>query len=304
MKEQFVDAIKNIVPEECFVTLEPMCNHTTFKIGGDADIFIRPYEEIQVAQLVKLCLDNEVPYFILGNGSNLLVGDGGFRGVVIQLFNNFNQIEVCDNVIKAQAGALLSRVANMAKENSLAGMEFAAGIPGTIGGACNMNAGAYGGEMKDIVETATILTKTGEIVTVTNEQIEFEYRNSKIAKQGDIVLEVTLKLQYGEIDSIIENMTKYADARKEKQPLEYPSAGSTFKRPTGYYAGKLIMDSGLRGFSYGGAKVSDKHCGFIINYNHATAKDVATLIEQVKEKVKDKFGVELETEVKKIGEFY
>jgi len=244
-----------------------------------------------------------MPYYILGNGSNLLVSDKGYEGVVIQIFKNMNQITLEGDTITAQAGAILSAVANKALDSELTGFEFAAGIPGTLGGACVMNAGAYGGEMKDVLVNVVVLTQDGEFLTIPKEELELGYRTSVIAKKNYIVLEATIKLTKGDKNAIKERMDELKVQRTTKQPLEYPSAGSTFKRPVGHFAGKLIQDAGLRGFQVGGAQVSEKHCGFVINKDQATAADVAELMRQVSAIVKDQFGVELEAEVKRLGEF-
>ncbi len=295
-KSKFENAFSDVLFDE------PMKKHTTFKIGGNADVFISPKNVDEVKKSVSLCKEFDIPYYIIGNGSNLLVGDKGFRGVIIQIFKNMNNIEVSGNTIIAESGAFLTSVSKKALENSLTGLEFAAGIPGTIGGGVCMNAGAYGGEMKDVVKKVTLL-KDSEVVEFSNEDACFEYRNSKILKENMIVLSTELTLEKGNFDEIKEKMNGFNKSRVEKQPLEFPSAGSTFKRPVGYFAGKLIMDSGLRGYSVGGASVSEKHCGFVINKGGATAKDVITLIENVKNIVNDKFGVILEPEIRIIGEF-
>lgn len=281
---------------------EPMKKHTTFRIGGNADVFVVPKNAQEVKEAVELCKNCDIPYYIIGNGSNLLVGDGGFRGAVIQLFKNFGNIEVFDNVIKADGGAFLAGVSKKALEFGLSGLEFAAGIPGTVGGGVCMNAGAYGGELKDVVSKVTVL-HNGEIFDISGEDACFEYRNSKILKEKMIVIGAEMILQKGNFDEIKEKMSEFNKMRSEKQPLEFPSAGSTFKRPEGYFAGKLIMDSGLRGYSVGDAAVSEKHCGFVINKGNASAKDVLTLINDVRDIVKDKFDVVLEPEVRIIGEF-
>lgn len=295
-KSKFENAFSNVLFDE------PMKKHTTFKIGGNADVFISPKNVDEVKKSVSICKEFDIPYYIIGNGSNLLVGDKGFRGVIIQIFKNMNNIEVSGNTIIAESGAFLTSVSKKALDNSLTGLEFAAGIPGTIGGGVCMNAGAYGGEMKDVVKKVTLL-KDSEVVEFSNEDACFEYRNSKILKENMIVLSTELTLEKGNFDEIKEKMNGFNKSRVEKQPLEFPSAGSTFKRPVGYFAGKLIMDSGLRGYSVGGASVSEKHCGFVINKGGATAKDVITLIENVKNIVNDKFGVILEPEIRIIGEF-
>lgn len=282
---------------------EPMSRHTTFRVGGPADFFVMPTEEEEVREVVNLLRKEKVPFYVVGNGSNLLVGDGGYRGVIIQIYKNMNQIRVEEDVVYAQAGALLSKTAAQALEHSLTGMEFASGIPGTLGGAVMMNAGAYGGEMKHILYNALALTKEGEFRVVPADQMELGYRSSVFAKNGDVVLSAQLKLKPGNPDEIRAYMEELKEKRVTKQPLEYPSAGSTFKRPEGYFAGKLIEDSGLRGFRVGGAQVSEKHCGFVINRENATAADIISLMEQVADRVEEKFGVRLEPEVRRIGEF-
>ena len=242
------------------------------------------------------------PYYILGNGSNLLVSDKGYRGTIVCL-SRMNGIEEKDGAILAQAGALMSKIAAKALENSMAGFEFASGIPGSVGGAVVMNAGAYGGEMKDVIEEVTVLNEENEIVTMRNEEFEFGYRTSVIMKRGYTVLSVKIRLEKGEKEKIKALMDELKERRTSKQPLEYPSAGSTFKRPEGYFAGKLIQDSGLSGFRVGGARISEKHSGFVINGGDATAEDVNSLMQQVSDKVYEKFGVRLEPEVKRLGEF-
>lgn len=282
---------------------EPMSKHTTFRIGGPADFYLCPHSTKEVQQTVQICKEENLPYFILGNGSNLLVSDKGYRGVIIQLWKNFSDISVKDCCITAKAGALLSKVAAEALEEGLTGMEFASGIPGTIGGAVFMNAGAYGGEMKDIIKEVKVLDDQGEVRVLSNEEMKLGYRTSIVKEKGYTVLSAVLQLKKGEVSVIRETMEDLKNRRTSKQPLDMPSAGSTFKRPEGYFAGKLIMDSGLRGFSVGGAQVSEKHCGFVVNKGGATAEDVTALIREVQRRVKEKFGVELETEVRFLGEF-
>ena len=282
---------------------EPLRNHTTFKVGGEADAFLSVKTQEELIKAVQLCRQKNVPYFILGNGSNLLVSDKGFRGLIISIGREMAQITLDGNRITAQAGALLSTVAQTAAKNSLTGMEFASGIPGSIGGAMVMNAGAYDGEMKMIVETVTVLTEEGEIRTLSNEEMEFGYRASRLKKEKEIVLSVTVLLAEGDKAAILEKMNDFAARRREKQPLEYSSAGSTFKRPEGMFAGKLIMDAGLRGYTVGGAQVSEKHCGFVINKDKATADEIYTLIHNVQAKVKEVSGVTLEPEVIFVGDF-
>ena len=282
---------------------EPMGKHTTFRIGGPADLFVAPENTDEIKKLIAICKEEEVPYFILGNGSNLLVSDKGYRGVIIQLYRSFGQITLKENEIHAQAGAPLSGIAAMAREASLTGFEFAGGIPGTLGGAVVMNAGAYGGEMKDVLKEVTVLTPEGEVVTLQARELQMGYRTSIIKESGYIVLEAVISLKKGDQDEIKSRMQELAGMRSSKQPLSYPSAGSTFKRPEGYFAGKLIMDSGLQGYQVVGAQVSEKHCGFVINTGNATAKDVTTLMADVQRIVMEKFGVKLEPEVKFLGEF-
>lgn len=280
-----------------------MKNHVTFRVGGPADFFVTPKNYEELSWVLKCCAKYEMPCYIMGNGSNLLVSDQGYRGVVIQLFRQLNDIQCEGNVIRAQAGALLSAVANRALEEKLTGFEFAAGIPGTLGGACVMNAGAYGGEMKDVLKSVAVLTREGERITLQKNELELGYRTSIIAKKNYIVLEAEIELEVGDAEEIKAVMDDLKERRTTKQPLEYPSAGSTFKRPEGYFAGKLIQESGLQGFQVGGAQVSEKHCGFVINKDQATAADIAELIRQVQDRVEEKFGVRLETEVKRLGEF-
>lgn len=291
------------VPEEDILFNEPMCRHTTFRVGGDAECFVRIGNREQLRNIIPYFQQVEVPFFILGNGSNLLVGDKGYQGVVIQIGNRMNQIIVDGERITAQAGALLSQVAKAALEKELTGFEFASGIPGTIGGGVVMNAGAYGGEMKQVVERVTVMDRQGEILELSGDEMEFGYRTSVIKNRPFIVLEICLELQQGKGEEIRAKMNELARKRKEKQPLEFASAGSTFKRPEGYFAGKLIMDAGLRGYSIGGACVSEKHCGFVINTGRATAADVAEVISEVKDRVKERFGVTLEPEVVFLGDF-
>ena len=303
MDSNFVKKLTEIVGEAQVCVNEPMKQHTTFRIGGRADYFVSPTETEQIRKIIELCRQENMPWYVIGNGSNLLVSDHGFRGVIIRLFKNYAGLRIEGEQIFVQAGALLSRTANAALQEGLTGFEFAAGIPGTIGGALVMNAGAYGGEMKDVTESVTVLTLEGEILTLKREELEMGYRTSLIARKGYLVLEAVLRLTRGNQEQIKEKMADLRQRRISKQPLEYPSAGSTFKRPQGYFAGKLIMDAGLRGFQIGGAQVSEKHCGFVINTGNATAEDVLELIRQVSAKVKAREGVALEPEVKLLGEF-
>lgn len=280
---------------------EPMKNHTTFRIGGPADCLVTPETIEELEQVLAIVNASKTPFFILGNGSNLLVGDNGIEGVVIKIFQNLNQFTIEGNQIKAQAGVLLSKLGVAAKEASLTGFEFAAGIPGTLGGAVVMNAGAYGGEMKDIIKNVQVMDYNGNIKELSCEEMDFSYRHSVIGEKPYIVIGATIELQKGNQTDIVAKMEELALARRTKQPLEFPSAGSTFKRPEGYFAGKLIQDANLRGYCVGDAQVSEKHCGFVINKGSATAKDVLQLIEDVQEKVQKEFGVQLEPEVRLTG---
>ena len=304
MEGDILSSISEIIDEKRILRNEPMKKHTTFRIGGPADVLVKPATITEIEQVLQCCEEQAVPYYVVGNGSNLLVGDEGIRGVVLQLGNDFSEVEVCeDDTIWVQAGCMLSKVANLAAAHALTGMEFAAGIPGTIGGAVMMNAGAYGGEMKDIIECVTLLTPDREVLILPQDQMEFGYRESIVSKENYIVLEAKLRLQKGEPEAIEAKMKEYSEARRSKQPLEYPSAGSTFKRPEGYYAGKLIMDAGLAGYRVGDAQVSEKHCGFVINCGQATARDVTAVMNDVIHRVAEAYQVELEPEVRKIGEF-
>lgn len=301
MNQEIKQKFCSLLGEEKVLTDELMSSHTTFRIGGPADYFLLPACSREVQGILSICREEGLPYFILGNGSNLLVNDAGYRGVIIQLYRNFNEIKVEGTEIRASAGALLSGIAAAAKNASLTGFEFAGGIPGTIGGAVMMNAGAYGGEMKHVIKEVTVLTKEGEILVLPMEELAFGYRTSVVKTAGYVVLEAVIHLEKGDMQAIVERMKELTEQRTSKQPLEYPSAGSTFKRPEGYFAGKLIMDTGLRGYRVGGAQVSEKHCGFVINAGGATAADVVQLMSDVNEKVKAKFGVSLEPEVRFLG---
>lgn len=301
MNQEIKQKFCSLLGEEKVLTDELMSSHTTFRIGGPADYFLLPACSREVQGILSICREEGLPYFILGNGSNLLVNDAGYRGVIIHLYRNFNEIKVEGTDIRASAGALLSGIAAAAKNASLTGFEFAGGIPGTIGGAVMMNAGAYGGEMKHVIKEVTVLTKEGEILVLPVEELAFGYRTSVVKTAGYVVLEAVIHLEKGDMQAIAERMKELTEQRTSKQPLEYPSAGSTFKRPEGYFAGKLIMDTGLRGYRVGGAQVSEKHCGFVINAGGATAADVVQLMSDVNEKVKAKFGVSLEPEVRFLG---
>lgn len=298
----FYDEITTALPELQVLKDEPMSRHTTFRIGGPADYFVCPDRE-QIAEVLAVAKKCGMAITVIGNGSNLLVGDKGIRGLVVEIGSAMNQITVDKEHITAGAGALLSQVAAKAVAAELGGMEFAAGIPGSVGGAVTMNAGAYGGEMKDILRTVTVLTPEGELKTLDVSEMDLSYRHSCVPEQQYIVLEAEIELGYKPEEEIRAQMEELRNKRIEKQPLEYPSAGSTFKRPEGYFAGKLIMDAGLRGYRVGDAQVSEKHCGFVINRKNASAQEVRQLMQDVQDKVKAQFGVMLEPEVKMLGEF-
>ena len=282
---------------------QPMKEYTTFRVGGEAECLIMIQQEEELAKLIPYLNRIEQDYFILGNGSNLLVGDKGYRGIVLKFDGEMEQITVNGTHVTAKAGALLSKVAVTARDNGLTGLEFAAGIPGSIGGGIVMNAGAYDGEMKQVVESVRVMDCDGQINVLDNDTMEFGYRTSIIKNRPFIVLEVVLRLAEGDREQIGARMEELMQLRRSKQPLEYPSAGSTFKRPEGYYAGKLIMDAGLRGYRIGGAQVADKHCGFIINTGKATAADIREVIEEVQQRVRERFHVSLEPEVVFLGDF-
>ena len=302
MNQNFYDKLNNVIAKDSILIDEPMSRHTTFRVGGPADFFVTPKAKEEVRDVISICKEAGMPYYIIGNGSNLLVSDAGYRGVIVQIYKEMNEVKVEGDLVKAQAGALLSGIAAKALGAELSGFEFASGIPGTIGGACVMNAGAYGGEMKDVLESVTALTGEGKIIELGRNELELGYRTSVIAKKGYIVLGAVLKLERGDGEKIKTYMDELKEKRVTKQPLEYPSAGSTFKRPEGYFAGKLIEDAGLRGFQVGGAQVSEKHCGFVINRDHATAADIMELMRQVQIRVKENSGVDLEPEVKRLGD--
>lgn len=307
MYQELKNKLSAILSEGQLKVDEPMKTHTTFRIGGPARFYVLPQTEEQLAEIVKVCNRCEVPFFILGNGSNLLVGDQGFDGVVIEIKERFAfcQMEEKESLVsvKAGAGIMLSKLAREVANQSLEGFEFAAGIPGTLGGAVAMNAGAYGGEIKDHIVSAKVMTRDGDVMELSKEELELGYRRSIITKKEYIVLEATFEFSHGNKDDIMAMIRDFNGRRREKQPLEYPSAGSTFKRPEGHFAGKLIQDAGLQGFRVGDVMVSEKHCGFVVNVGAGTAAQVKELIEKVSEKVEAEFGVKLEPEVRFIGKF-
>ena len=302
MKHEFYNQLKEIISEDEILLDEPMKKHTTFRIGGNADMFVSP-KLSQLPQIMTLAKTYEIPVTIIGNGSNLLVGDKGIRGLVVCLSKPAEEITVVGTQMTIGAGTLLSKAATEAVTRGLSGLEFASGIPGTLGGAMVMNAGAYGKEMKDITIRAKVLTQESEILELDASELDLSYRHSCIPQKGYIVLSATVSLIPKAESEIRAEMDDYKNRRIEKQPLEYPSAGSTFKRPKGYFAGKLIQDANLKGYTVGGAQVSEKHSGFVINIGDATAQDVLKLIKDVQNKVEEQFQVTLEPEVKMIGEF-
>ena len=281
---------------------EPMKNHTSFKIGGPADVMVIPSKEEEIIECIKFCRENDLDFLVMGNGTNLLIKDGGIRGVVIKINDGLNKVHFEDNVIYCESGVLLSVVSKLALKNSLTGLEFASGIPGTIGGAVTMNAGAYGGEMKDVITKVRVLDKNNNIIEYKNEEMNFRYRGGKVGDEGLVVLGVEMKLNKGDYSTIEEIMRDLTFKRNSKQPLELPSGGSTFKRPVGNFAGKLIEDSGLRGLRRGDAQISEKHCGFVVNLGNASCKDVLELISVATKVVNDKFQVKLEPEIRILGE--
>ena len=283
--------------------MEPMSSHTTFRIGGPAAAYVCPSGETELKTVLSFCRREKLPFFILGNGSNLLVSDAGYEGVVISTTEGLTRLEAEGERIFASSGQLLSRTAKRALKEGLTGLEFAAGIPGTIGGALVMNAGAYGSEIKDVLEYARVMTPEGEILTLGPKELKMDYRTSCIPAMGYTVLYACFRLKKGNRDEIEAYMNELSLKRREKQPLQYPSAGSTFKRPKGHFAARLIEDAGLKGFTVGGAQVSQKHSGFVINRGDATAADVMELCRQIRERVKTQFDVELEMEVKTLGKF-
>ena len=301
MMREFEKIVSGALPKLKLMTDEPMRDHTTFRVGGPADVFVCPDSE-ELPVVLRLAKEHQIPVTVIGNGSNLLVSDLGIRGLVIEIGNQMDEIAVEGPRIRAGAGALLSKVAQIAAGASLGGMEFAAGIPGSIGGAVVMNAGAYGGEIKDIIVSATVLDADGNVQTLTKEELDLSYRHSCIMDKNYYVMEAEFELCSKPEEEIRSVMAELRQKRLEKQPLEFPSAGSTFKRPEGYFAGKLIQDAGLRGYQVGDAQVSEKHCGFVINRGNASAADILQLIREVQQKVKETFGVTLETEVRILGE--
>lgn len=309
-KENFYRNLIEKIDKDQVLKDEPLANHTSFKVGGPAFYVVLPKSVDEVVYTINTCKINNMPFYIIGKGSNLLVGDKGYNGTIIKLSDEFGDVmakpfskEQDTHIVCAQAGISLEKLANIIAKKGLVGFEFAAGIPGTLGGGVTMNAGAYGGEIKDCIHSVTALDKGCNLISLSKDELELGYRTSIIQKEGYIVLEAEFVFESGKTEEILEKITELNNRRTQKQPLEYPSAGSTFKRPEGYFAGKLIMDCGLQGFTIGGAQISTKHCGFIINTGDATAKDILDLIQYIKDVVQDKYGVVLEQEVKTLGNF-
>lgn len=313
MSEVFYKQLQKIVREDQVLFQEPLKKHTTFQIGGPASCLILPETKEQLIAVINTCKDSQQSFYVIGNGSNLLVSDQGFSGTIIKFGSNYSQIKIEaiktetgmteQYKVRAQAGVKLSKLAKEVADAELAGFEFAAGIPGTLGGAVTMNAGAYDGEIKQVILEATVIDSSGNLLVLNKEELELGYRESIIQKKQYIVVDALLQLSVGNKEDIFNKMIDLNHRRKEKQPIEYPSAGSTFKRPQGYYAGKLIMDAGLAGYQVGGAMISTKHCGFVINIDSATAKDVKQLIDHVIHVVYDKYQIQLEPEVRLLGDF-
>ena len=292
---------RSIVGEEDVLTDEPLSEHTTFEIGGPADLYVMPEDIDELRDVIDLCREKDLPFFVLGRGSDLLVSDEGYRGVIVGLADGLTGVDVDEKEMTCEAGVTLKEAAEMACELGLPGLEFACGIPGTVGGACFMNAGAYDGCMADVIESVRVITPEGDVRQYGVDELDFGYRQSRIREEGLIVLSATFKLHHGDPEDIRAKMDDLTARREEKQPLDKPSAGSTFKRPEGYFAGKLISDAGLRGYQVGGAAVSTKHAGFVVNLGGATAADVRAVIEHVQDEVERQYGVRLEPEVRFLG---
>ena len=279
---------------------EPMKNHTSFKVGGPADLFLMPQSKAELQKVLAICKESPIPRYFIGNGSNLIVRDGGYRGIIIST-KALNQVSVVGETVVAEPGISLKDLANAALAAKLTGLEFASGIPGSLGGAVTMNAGAYDGEMKGVITSITVITEDGSLKTIAADQCQFGYRSSILQQHPWLLISVELTLKTGDAAAIAAKMADLNSQRQLKQPLEYPSAGSTFRRPVGYYAGKLVQDAGFRGYAIGGAQVSEKHSGFVINKGGATAADILNLIAAIQAAVKTQFGVDLKTEVIVIG---
>ena len=298
-----IEELKNILGDEGVKVEEAMSRHTSFKVGGNAQIFVEPGDEEALQRLLKLINAEKINYYIIGNGSNMLVSDKGYKGIIISMLKFTSPSLIENESITISAGKTLKELTEFARDNSLSGLEFAYGIPGSVGGAVFMNAGAYDGEIKEVLDKVKVMDKEGNVLSLNTGELDLSYRHSNIEEKGYIVLEAKFNLKKADKSAIWKKMQELMARRIDKQPLNFPSAGSTFKRPEGYFAGKLIDDAGLRGYSIGGAKVSDKHCGFIVNADKASAEDVYALITYVRLKVKEKFDVELEPELRVLGEF-
>ena len=297
-RTELVWRLRQIVGEDNVNLDEPLSEHTTFEIGGPADVYVVPEDSDEVREVIAACRDAEVPFFVLGNGSDLLVSDDGYRGVIVGLADGFTNVSIDGTEITCQAGVSLREASEMACELGLTGLEFACGIPGTIGGACFMNAGAYDGCIADVLKCVRVLKQDGALETIGVADLALGYRASRIRDEGLVVLTATFALRKDDPDTVRAHMDELTHKRESKQPLDKPSAGSTFKRPEGYFAGKLIMDAGLQGYQVGGAAVSKKHAGFVVNLGGATAADVHAVIEHVQDEVERQFGVRLEPEVR------
>lgn len=298
---QYKELFKELYKDDNIIVNAEMKNYVHFKVGGPADVLLIPERKDQVIKSIEICRKNNIPFYVVGNGSNLLVKDGGIRGVVLHL-KELKNITVSNNILEAECGAMLKDISKKAQDNSLTGLEFSCGIPGTVGGAVFMNAGAYDGEISQVIESAEVIDSDGNVINLSKEELELGYRSSIVMKKGYVVLSAKFKLKEGKLEKIKEVVDDLTFKRESKQPLEYPSAGSTFKRPKGYFAGKLIQDAGLKGYTIGGAAVSEKHSGFVINKNNATAKDILDLIKHIQNEVKKQFNVDLHPEVRIIGE--
>jgi len=295
-----IKELKAVMAVENIKENEPMKNHTSFKVGGPADLFLMPQSRAELQAVLEICKQSEKPLYIMGNGSNLIVRDKGYSGIIINT-KALNQVETVGETLIAEPGISLKDLANVALEQKLTGLEFASGIPGSLGGAVTMNAGAYDGEMKQVIKSITVITEDGSLKTISADQCHFDYRSSILQQHNWVLVSVELILKNGDYQAIQAKMLDLNTQRQTKQPLEYPSAGSTFRRPVGYYAGKLVQDAGFKGHSVGGAQVSEKHSGFVINKGGATAADILNLIGAIQSAVKDQFGVDLKTEVIVIG---
>ena len=307
MMMDFYKALVTAVGEKQVRTDAPMSEYTTFRIGGPADYLVTPRDEKALEAGLAVCKSYDIPYYIIGNGSNLLVGDDGYRGVIFHLCRTMEMMDFETSgdklTVKAGAGCMLSRVAREVSQRGYTGFEFATGIPGALGGGIAMNAGAYGGEIVDVIESVRVMDSEGRIRTLVKAEMAMRYRGSRMLDEGLIILDAVFTFEKGDAEKVMARVDELTAQRREKQPIEFPSAGSTFKRPEGYFAGKLIQDCGLKGFHVGDAQVSEKHSGFVINTGHASAKDVTDLIAHVQQRVMDRFGVMLEPEIRMIGSF-